>query len=90
MVIQACLVLHNFAITRRDMYDPLLPGEKSFQEEIALIRRKQSRNPQVNPNMRARLPVRAPDDYDSESEEEDETSTMSGKEFRSYIANKFF
>jgi hypothetical protein len=84
MVIQACLVLHNFAITRRDEYEPLLPGEQSFQAEIAELRRQQSRNPQINPNMRR-------SQFDSDDEdEEDETSTMTGKEFRKHIAEKFF
>lgn len=50
LVIQACLVLHNFAITSRDLYEPLLPGEETFQEEIAILRRRLSRNPDVNHN----------------------------------------
>jgi hypothetical protein len=92
MIIQACLVLHNFAITRRDEYDPLIPGEQTFQQEIDAIRRSQSRHPRFRSRRvttNSDLPVM--DSSDSEDDQDgDETSTMNGKEFRKYIADKFF
>jgi hypothetical protein len=98
-------VLHNIAITRRDVYEPLLPGERDFQEEIAALRRRLSRDPDVNPTVRV-LPSVGPVTQSSSSSQVDEIASQASnrsigepsdaelarlaKEYREEFIDRFF